>query len=187
MMKLVASLITLAGASSQFRTLHDHNFEHDSQAFSGQTTGDWVILFNGNNCKKCKDAKEGIITARQYIEEDRPEIQGIVYGECNLDTSTAVRKRFQIKKTPTISIFSRGKIYDYKGKFDGEKLMEWIAGEWKDQDDYRAVPPPPSFAESFMNDFSSTHLAVLGGMVLLSVVCALSLVKTCRPDEKKTA
>ena len=51
---LISALIV--GTSQNSRNLNDANFEHDTQATTGSTTGDWFLLFcdpaNELNCSK---------------------------------------------------------------------------------------------------------------------------------------
>ena len=43
MLKIFTALIAVTRA--QYKLLTDENFEHDTQATTGSTTGDWLLLF----------------------------------------------------------------------------------------------------------------------------------------------
>ena len=43
-MKVLAHLLTF-GIAREIYILNDRNFEHDTQATTGSTTGDWFVLF----------------------------------------------------------------------------------------------------------------------------------------------
>ena len=56
---LIICLVTAAPKSKPkvqkgFKELDDSNFEHDTQASTGSTTGDWFILFCGSKSKHCR-------------------------------------------------------------------------------------------------------------------------------------
>lgn len=54
-MKVVFALITMAIAKRAI-ILTDENFEHDTQAASGSTTGDWLVLFcEPNRFEECAE------------------------------------------------------------------------------------------------------------------------------------
>lgn len=56
-MKVLLWLCVLACAAIAKKpiVLTDENFEHDTQAASGSTTGDWLILFCNDRYKQCRD------------------------------------------------------------------------------------------------------------------------------------
>ena len=45
----IRSLVAPARANNDVAVLTDANFEHDTQATTGSTTGRWLILFNNKN------------------------------------------------------------------------------------------------------------------------------------------
>lgn len=53
--------------------LNDENFEHDTQAASGSTTGDWLILFCDDRYKLCRE-----------IQDLWTELSGVLYGKINV-------------------------------------------------------------------------------------------------------
>lgn len=179
----IGSLVVCA--SAQFTKLNDANFEHDVQAYSGHTTGDWVILFDQKTqCGSCDLAREVLAETQVTLREERPEINSIVFGEVDLDESQECAKRFRISGAPTVAIFSQGRIYEYDGAYDTDKMLSWIADEYRNHE-FRMVPPPPSFADSFFNNFGHVHLAAVIGMVLVAGVCTHFLVFSCKPTKAK--
>ena len=54
---LLISCLLQQVLSNKFRAkeLGDHNFEHDTQATSGSTTGDWFVNFCDRTKPECKE------------------------------------------------------------------------------------------------------------------------------------
>ena len=182
---VISSLVVCA--SAQFAKLNDVNFEHDTQAYSGHTTGDWVVLFDKKtHCASCDLAREALVETQSALREERPEINSIVFAEVDLDESPECAKRFRITGAPTIAIFSQGRIYEYNGEFNSEKMVSWVADEYH-HFDFRKVPPVPSFVDSFFNNFGTVHLVAVVGMVLVAAVATHYLVFSCKPNKAKVA
>ncbi|CAF1192284.1 unnamed protein product [Rotaria sordida] len=86
--------------------LHDKTFEHDTQAATGSTTGDWFILF-----KKTNDSR-GLIPVWEAISlhfRNR-----VIFAYVNVDTNPIIQKRFHLFHLPTIILFKQGKMYRYE-------------------------------------------------------------------------
>jgi len=93
-------LVTLT-LSSYVKELDDTNFEHDTQASTGSTTGDWFILFYApwcGHCKKVKPIWEELANENHMSERPGKPIIGLV----NCDDSSSTCERFSVRSYPTI-------------------------------------------------------------------------------------
>ncbi|XP_033725998.1 thioredoxin domain-containing protein-like [Pecten maximus] len=86
------------------KTLDDDSFEHLTQAATGATTGDWLIIFYRPSCDSHLSAVEGAgIKLRHKMN----------VAKINLDGSPRLEKRFKIKDCPTTYFFRLGRMYHY--------------------------------------------------------------------------
>lgn len=89
--------------------LDDENFEHETQAATGATTGDWFVLFYAPWCGHCKRFKP---TWHQFADQVGHRIN---VAQVNVDESKGLAERFSIKGYPTLLFFKRGMYYKYMG------------------------------------------------------------------------
>ena len=69
LLAIALALLTRVGAITAYE-LTDDNFEHDTQATTGSTTGEWLILFcDFTKFKRCKD-----------LVPVWDELAGVLYG-----------------------------------------------------------------------------------------------------------
>lgn len=90
-------------------TLTDSTFEHDTQASSGMTTGDWLVLFYAPWCPHC-----------HTVRNDWPSLAYELKGQVNVawvdaTVNSRLRERFNIHYYPEILFFHKQKMYIYNG------------------------------------------------------------------------
>ncbi|XP_074661310.1 uncharacterized protein LOC141913977 [Tubulanus polymorphus] len=89
----------------QLKSLNDDSFEHETQAATGATTGDWLVIFHDGECLKenMKITFETLATqfSHEYVNT----------AMVNTKTNTRLKKRFGVKKCPEIYLFRKGKQY----------------------------------------------------------------------------
>lgn len=93
-------------ASSAVRVLTDANFEHDTQAVTGSTTGDWFVEFYAPWCGHCKRLEETWEKLASKLAEDKEagEITPII-AKVDGTQAKGLSERFKIQvKWPTKSI-----------------------------------------------------------------------------------
>jgi hypothetical protein len=106
--------------------LNDDTFEHDTQASTGATTGDWLVLF----CDKSthKDCRQ--IMPLWNDLADRLTGRASVAFLLRVESTIATFLRFRIMKEtelPLILLFKRGKYYTYQSKeWEQEKLIKFV-------------------------------------------------------------
>jgi thiol-disulfide isomerase/thioredoxin len=113
--RVIALLVLLAAtyaaadadaASSAVRVLTDVNFEHDTQAVTGSTTGDWFVEFYAPWCGHCKRLEETWEKLASKLAEDKEagEITPII-AKVDGTQAKGLSERFKIQvKWPTASI-----------------------------------------------------------------------------------
>jgi protein disulfide-isomerase-like protein len=122
--------------------LNDSNFEHLTQASTGQTTGKWFIKFYASWCGHCKKLAPTWEELSNSFEED----QGIVMAKVDAVANRDTAKRFNVKSYPTLLYIADGKLYTYKGARTVEDIKPFLISGYK-QEEGLPVPPPPSFVE----------------------------------------
>lgn len=182
----------LHAALSEIVVLTDADFEHLTQASTGQTTGKWFIKFYAPWCGACKavaPAWEELATVIESVHED----QGIVIANVDSTENREVSKRFEIKAYPTLKFFAGGKMYSYKGARTVEAMQDFVLGDYL-KEVGEPVPTAPSALDGFLkkypifsdlkSDFdhilqvrknAAAALAILGIMVGVSIGIVLGL------------
>lgn len=107
--------------------LNDETFEHDTQAATGATTGDWIVLF----CDKSKFSECRQIMAFWNDLSERLFGRSSVAYVPRVEATIGTFMRFGIKEDtqlPLVLFFKRGKYYEYKAKeWDFDKIAEFVA------------------------------------------------------------
>ncbi|EFJ07868.1 hypothetical protein SELMODRAFT_448296 [Selaginella moellendorffii] len=155
--------------------LSDRNFEHDTQAATGQTTGSWLVLFTDPDFEGGKDAE---LALRKLLEETRDGHP--LFAKVDVAKSPKTRKRFSITNPPQLKLFHDRRMFDYSGDWTAETISEFVKQGWKET---RAEEVPPEAAlggdlmEAFQHKYSQalqflgSHpmaLAVAGTMVAVA-------------------
>ena len=118
-----------AGGSTGSRNvvaLTDANFEHDTQAASGATTGTWFVAFVAPWCGHCKNlhpAWDGLAD----------ELKGVVnIARVDATENRATSSRFGVRAFPTLKLFHKGKVFEYSGDRSKDSLKEFALGGFKE-------------------------------------------------------
>ena len=106
-------MLCLATASDVL-ILTDETFEHDTQATTGSTTGDWFVLFFAPWCGHCKKVKPTWEDLATDLKKQTVKAASIASVDCTENKDTC--QRFGVKGYPTLQYFSHGKMYKFQGK-----------------------------------------------------------------------
>jgi protein disulfide-isomerase-like protein len=134
---------SLVSSLAEVVVLNDSNFEHLTQASTGQTTGKWFVKFYASGCGHCKK----LVPTWEELSNSFEEDQGIVVAKVDAVANRDTAKRFGVKSYPTLLYIADGRLYTYKGARQLEDMKEFVVTGYK-QKDSLPVPPPPSFVET---------------------------------------
>jgi protein disulfide-isomerase-like protein len=109
---------------SYVRHLTDATFEHDTQAATGGTTGDWFVEFHAPWCGHCKTLAPVWSELSAWARDERIPIS-LAAVDATVHTRTA--RRFDVRSFPALRLISRGKVYDYNGPRSLESLQSFIS------------------------------------------------------------
>jgi len=172
---LFALVISVSG---QIVNLDDRNFEHQTQASSGMTTGSWLLFFKSHRCPHCKKLEPEYFKLSQ--DEQLSEL-GIVLGNVNIMESPRTANRFMIRGFPTLIYLHKHRLYRYNGKRDYESIKDFITNGIQNMEG-EDIPPTPSQFKFVLKTIKAVGLelydAALGksgivGYAILAMVAML--------------
>lgn len=145
--------------------LDDDNFEHLTQASTGQTTGKWFIKFYASWCAHCKSLAPKWREFSRELQQDYSE-EGIVVAKLDAVANPITKERFGITGYPTLLYIVNGSVYKYQGPRQVDTLKQFVLGDYKKDDPIMSVPPPPSIVTQWRQKFqkltkNNTHLKML--------------------------
>jgi len=147
-------LLSLAGiycTNAAVVELNVDDFEHLTQAATGQTTGKWFVEFYAPWCGHCKALAPHWDELAAKIESDHSN-DGIVIAKVDASKkdNKALARRFDITGFPTLVYFAKGKMYSYLGGRSLDPMLAYVTGGYLNESEPKPqnVPPPPSW--SFM-------------------------------------
>ena len=169
LLNMMALMSDSAQAAVKAYQLTDENFEHDTQATTGSTTGDWLILFcEYERFKRCNE-----------YQPFWDELTGLLRGKTSVayvdvNKEMRLRDRFDVlfNQTPYIVMLHRGHTYKYTGKIeDQDALLEFAIEKFHDTEDEhkKQVPIVPTLMEEFRDlfNYSVKHKnGLIGGLLM---------------------
>jgi len=167
------------------KELTDTNFEHDTQAASGATTGDWLVLFYTDSCEKCEDLRAVLETvACKYRGRiNVAKVNKETYGE-----KTGRRFQLGLENTPQIIFFRHGKMYRYVlDKTDVDSLSNFMTGFYKNYPG-ESVPIPKTPFDDLVQmcvDYMKEYPLLVGVGVSVPVLLLLAFLYLIKSDEKE--
>ncbi|XP_063437090.1 uncharacterized protein LOC134718473 isoform X1 [Mytilus trossulus] len=163
------------------QTLYEDSFEHLTQASTGATTGDWLVIFYNSACQSYLSAIEGAaIELKQRMN----------VAKVDTDINPVLATRFGVKECPTTYFFRQGKMYLYfsddKNHYD-IKSLRLFATSWYKNVKAVKVPSIPTYFEKLtesiamslkekMNSPKRNQFLIIVGIVMAVIAFIVSLV-----------
>eukprot|EP01025_Chloroclados_australasicus_P012402 TRINITY_DN15704_c0_g1_i3.p1 TRINITY_DN15704_c0_g1~~TRINITY_DN15704_c0_g1_i3.p1 ORF type:complete len:232 (-),score=15.16 TRINITY_DN15704_c0_g1_i3:195-836(-) len=159
--------------------LTSKNFEHHTQASTGQTSGRWFVFFYEPTRGAC-------IKLLTQWEDMSMQHQGdnIIYAKVNIANSPEIKERFGITDTPHFILFRDQKMYTYKGPVIGHEASKslhnfYTLDSWKI--DAEEIPQPVSklgsMTKNLKFDLKVMRVYIIyAGLALLAVLAMIMLV-----------
>jgi len=152
--------------------LDEKNFEHLTQAATGATSGDWLVLFCKDSVPRCQKVTQNWQRVAVTLAASR-EAKGLPrINVAQVDTSASswLRKRFDIQSVPVVLLFKGGVMYSFHGGgFSVERLVAFAERDFE-RSNRMLVPPEPHVATPHDQTFLITIGTVAAGASVLYVV-----------------
>ena len=132
--------LVISACAGEIVSLDDGNFEHQTQASTGMTTGSWLLFFKASRCPHCKKLEPEYF---KLSEDEELAEQGVVLGNVNVMESPRSASRMGIRGFPTLIYLHKHKLYRYNGKRDAESIKEFIVNGIQEMEG-EDIPTPPS-------------------------------------------
>ena len=157
--------------------LTEQNFEHLTQAATGATSGDWLVLFCKASVTRCAKVTSNWQKVAMTLAASR-EAKGmprINVASVDVSSSPWLRKRFGIQAVPLVLLFKGGVMYSFHGGgFSVERLVQFAERDYE-RSNRMLVPPEPHVATPHDQTFLITIGAIAAGAAVLWVVDQLLL------------
>lgn len=136
----------VASDSDAVRQLTDDNFEHDTQAATGATTGDWFVEFYSPSCPKCAALEPAFESLARSMR------QRVMFGKVDVGANPRVVRRFGVSRQPLFIMFSKGKMHTFSNEMTSEKLRAFASGGFKSVEGV-AVPAEITMLDELQDKF----------------------------------
>merc|ERR1719513_100728 len=121
--------------------LTDNTFEHLTQAATGATTGDWLVMFYTSSCTLCSrlTATMETLACKHRGRMNVARVNKETYGE-----KTGRRFELGLEDKPDLIFFRQGKMYHYTvGEYDPVTLSSFMTEQYAEMTP-RDIPLPKS-------------------------------------------
>ncbi|GMI10439.1 hypothetical protein TrVE_jg5644 [Triparma verrucosa] len=204
--RFLASLLLLCSAARGLEVvrLNDSNFEHDTQATTGATTGNWLVAFCPTfDCSTFPNLSSLLVELS--VDDDLLE-SGVVVATMHPEDSLKTYLRFKIETTskrPVLLYLNKG-LYTFSGNFaEEDELKDWVLTGYRK---WNSKPVPKPFKggiyfgykdmTDFLNDFNRINnkhgmlinCVCLGSGLFLMIMLAMFIIKISEdstPSESK--
>jgi len=163
--------------------LTDSTFEHLTQAATGATTGDWLVMFHTSSCSLCTrlTATMETLACKHRGRTNVARVNKETHGE-----KTGRRFELGLEDKPDIFLFRLGRMYRYEvAQYDPQSLSSFITGFYKN---YPAlsIPLPLSPFDELVQlcvDNLKAYPALMGAGLCVPFLLLLFLLLICREGE----
>lgn len=182
-------LLLVDGRPIQFQStavkLIDRNFEHQTQASTGQTTGSWLIWFYPSGDTTVLD---GDLPETDFWTEHNVVLAS---AHKELSRETVERLSLTYRELPCFVFLHNRKLYHYHGPLDWQVLQDFVVGGYQDEEAHD-VPPPKSEWRRAIETLQKSiagHVILAGLVVvfLAFVIYTLAVVNIMAPQKQKAS
>lgn len=114
----------ITNPESSVHTLSDENFEHLTQAATGATTGDWLVMFVRSDCNSCVQLQPTIEGVAAVLKNKI----NVAVVERDIGGGQTTR-RFGVKSFPSLILFRQGRLYRYMLPLVDATTLEHFASD----------------------------------------------------------
>jgi thiol-disulfide isomerase/thioredoxin len=134
------------------------DFEAETQAATGSTTGDWLVYFYAPWCPHCRSLGPKMATfataLKKRAEDGNEKLQGVSVAKVAVPgENILLGKRFNIQGYPTLLFISRGAVHEVKERPPTTKAFADFVAKVRDGTAVKhgmPVPPPIGALEKLM-------------------------------------
>ncbi|XP_015913792.1 uncharacterized protein [Parasteatoda tepidariorum] len=124
--------------------LDDSSFEHLTQAATGATTGDWLVIFHDDSCCKNREL--------MHLETAGVKLKNKVnVASVNILKAPETKERFKINTCPHIILFRHQKLYRFSLPDVNSKTLKRFAESFYKNSKSETVPPPLSMFDKILD------------------------------------
>ena len=131
----------------EVKELTDADFEYLTQASTGMTTGDWLIMFHAPWCGFCRRLSGDWEKVARGLHERA------VVAKMDATVHFQTATRFDVISFPTIILLSKGKMYKHSGGRSVESLIDFALNPDSDKVEPQPIPAPMGFLGSYVHMF----------------------------------
>lgn len=143
--------------------LSDANFEHDTQASTGMTTGDWFVMFHATWCGHCKHAMPAFVDLAS-------KMKGTVNcALVDVPANPDLQVRFKVRGFPTFKFLSHGTLYEYEGARDVEAFTKFLEGGYKEAKS-GPIPAPINVMTKLLQDLEGDFEEILQRRMAAAII-----------------
>ncbi|ESO85081.1 hypothetical protein LOTGIDRAFT_204649 [Lottia gigantea] len=173
------------------KILTDDTFEHLTQAVTGSTTGDWLVLFYKDDCPVCKQSLIDFETVAVKLKGKTNVAQ------VDMNVNPKLVDRFKLTKCPSIIFFKQGTMYRYEMEKVSVKILMSFVQAWYRNMKAEKIPFEPTAFDKVTDSivlylkkqlngpYGKILLGVYGGSIVLLVLLICSCCLRKSPNKEK--
>merc|ERR1719228_829252 len=164
--------------------LTDTTFEHLTQAATGATTGDWLVMFFTPSCQLCHRLTAALetVACKHRGRSNVARVNQETYGE-----KTGRRFELGLEDKPDIILFRLGKMYKYElTQYDPESIASFMTGFYKNYP-AETIPLPKSPFDDLVQlcvDYLKAYPLLVGSCLCVPVLLLVAFLLVMRSDEE---
>lgn len=148
---------SLSADSANVIELTDGNFEHLTQASTGQTTGKWFVFFSSPRCPHCTSLHPKWRTLAEELSTEHSD-SSVLIASVDITKSPELAQRFNIKSMPTLYFFADRGMYEYEPRAtrDVDSFIAYVLAGYKAKEKME-VPAKPTLLQVISNLRKHVH------------------------------